>query len=117
MTRRLLALGAALIGLAACDVTYPVAVVGPGDTVFRGSATARFLEGGFFQATNGATVCRGQYAPQSAGETSTFPVNCSNGLSGIGTAVFENGDSGGGTITMQDGTRWQFIFGRGALRV
>jgi hypothetical protein len=117
MRNRILALGLATIGLTACDVTYPVAVVGPGDTVYRGNATARFLEGGFFQASNGANFCQGRYAPQSPGETSTFPVTCSNGLSGIGTAVFENGDSGGGTITMEDGTRWQFIFGRGALRV
>jgi len=113
-----LVLGAGLLAtLAACDVTYPVAVVGPGNTVFRGQATALFLEGGFFQATNGATVCNGRYQPSSAGETSSFPVSCSNGLSGVGTAIFEDGRSGGGVITMQDGTRWQFIFGRGALAI
>ena len=105
-----------LIGLlGACDITYPVAVVGPGDTVFRGHATALFLEGGHFQASNGATVCNGQYQPVAKGETSTFPVRCSNGLSGVGTAIFQDSRSGGGVITMQDGTRWQFIFGRGAL--
>jgi hypothetical protein len=107
----------ALALLAACDVSYPVAVVGPGNTVYRGQATALFLEGGFFQATNGSNVCRGQYQPVAAGQTSTFPVNCTNGVSGIGTARFEDGRSGGGFITMQDGSQWQFIFGRGALRV
>lgn len=115
MFKRLLAPIAACATLAACDVTYPVAVVGPGDAVFRGSATDLFLNGGAFQATNGAITCSGRYRPVSAGETSTFPVSCSNGLSGIGTAIFEDGLSGGGVITMQDGTRWQFIFGRGAL--
>ncbi len=108
---------AALVAVAACDVSYPVAVVGPGETVFRGSATAAFLEGGTFRATNGTISCRGTYLPVPAGETSTFPVNCSNGLSGVGTAVFQDGLSGGGFITMQDGGQWQFIFGRGALQV
>jgi hypothetical protein len=103
--------------LAACDTTYPVAVVGPGNTVFRGQATALFLDGGVFQATNGNTICSGQYLPASPGETSTFPVNCSNGLSGVGTAKFDDGRSGGGLITMQDGSQWQFIFGRGAFGV
>ena len=113
--RTLAALG--LITLAACDAAYPVAVVGPGGSVFRGQATALFLEGGQFQATNGAIVCNGTYLPAGAGETSTFPVRCSNGLSGVGTAVFQGGRSGGGLITMQDGSQWQFIFGRGALGV
>ena len=108
---------AGLLTLAACDVAYPVAVVGPGNTIYRGSATAQFLEGGFFQASNGANFCQGRYLPRSAGETSTFPVTCSNGLSGVGTARFEDGRSGGGFITMEDGTQWQFIFGRGALSV
>ena len=108
----------ALIGLvAACDVTYPVAVIGPSNSVFRGQATSAFLEGGTFQASNGNVTCRGVYTPVQAGETSTFPVNCSNGLSGVGTARFEDGLSGGGFITMQDGSQWQFIFGRGALQV
>lgn len=113
----ILALPIFALTLAACDVTYPVAVVGPGENVYRGTATAQFLEGGWFQVVGGNNVCRGQYLPSSAGETVTFPVTCSNGLSGIGTAAFQDGRSGGGTITMQDGTVWQFIFGPGALRV
>lgn len=108
-------LGAAM--LAGCDVAYPVAVVGPGATVYRGTAAAEFLEGGWFQVTNGSNNCRGTYRPSSAGETVTFPVSCSNGLTGIGTARFEDGTSGGGEIVMQDGSRWTFIFGNGALRV
>ncbi len=115
MFKPVLASFALISTLAACDVSYPVAVVGPGDTVFRGYATALFLEGGTFQATNGTTRCSGVYRPVGIGETSTFPVNCSNGLSGVGAAKFETGWSGGGFITMQDGTQWQFIFGRGAL--
>ena len=111
-------MGLGLLGLlAACNLSYPVAVVGPGNTVYRGQATALFLEGGYFQASNGSNVCRGQYQPVPIGQTSTFPVNCTNGANGIGTALFQEGQSGGGFVTMQDGSQWQFIFGRGALRV
>jgi len=109
---------AAMAGLSACAyTTHPVAVVGPSDTVYRGSATATLLEGGWFQVTNGANSCRGRYLPGTIGLSSTFPVNCTNGLTGVGTAVYQSPIRGGGEIVMQDGTRWQFIFGQGALAV
>lgn len=115
---RTLTLCASLVALAACDVaTHPVAVVGPSATVYRGTATATLFEGGWFQASNGGNSCRGQYQPGTAGDTVTFPVTCTNGLSGIGTATYQSALQGGGEIVMQDGTRWQFIFGRGALRI
>jgi len=47
--------------VAACDVSHPVAVVGPGNKVFNGAAKATFLGGGWFQATNGRTSCQGRY--------------------------------------------------------
>lgn len=103
--------------LTACDVSHPVAVVGPGNTVFKGSATATFLEGGWFQATNGKTSCQGRYRPASESKIVTFPVTCSNGLTGIGTATYETPRAGGGEIVMSDGSRWKFIFGRAALAV
>jgi hypothetical protein len=105
------------IGLTACDVSHPVAVVGPANTVYRGTATATFLEGGWFQVSNGGTNCSGRYTPASETRKVTFPVKCSNGLTGVGTAQYETPRSGGGEIVMQDGSRWQFIFGRGALSV
>lgn len=103
--------------LAACDVSHPVAVVGPGNSVFKGSATASFLEGGWFQATNGSTSCQGRYRPGSQSGTVTFPVTCSNGQTGIGTATYETPRAGGGTIVMKDGSRWKIIFGREALAI
>tara|TARA_R110002124_G_scaffold104621_2_gene254810 strand:- start:2300 stop:2653 length:354 start_codon:yes stop_codon:yes gene_type:complete len=106
-----------LAALTACDVSHPVAVVGPGNTVFRGTATATFLEGGRFQATNGNTSCQGQYRPASENRMVTFPVTCSNGLKGVGKATYETPRAGGGEIVMQDGSRWKFIFGRAALAV
>lgn len=108
---------AAIALVAACDVSHPVAVVGPGNTVFKGSATATFLEGGWFQASNGKTTCQGRYRPASQTGVVTFPVQCSNGQSGIGTATYETARAGGGEIVMQDGSRWKFIFGRAALGV
>lgn len=107
----------AFASLAACDVTHPVAVVGPGKSVYRGTATASLVDGGWFQATNGGTTCTGRFRPASEARTVTFPVRCSNGLKGIGTATYETPRAGGGEIVMQDGSRWRFIFGRGALAV
>ena len=53
---------AGALGLAACDVvTHPVAVVGPANTVYRGTATATLLEGGWFQVTNGFTSIQLQW--------------------------------------------------------
>ncbi len=100
--------------LAACDVSHPVAVVGPGNTVFKGTATASFLEGGWFHATNGSTSCQGRYHPASETKTVTFPVTCSNGLTGIGSATYETPRAGGGEIIMKDGSLWKFIFGPAA---
>lgn len=104
--------------LTACDVaTHPVAVVGPSAIVYRGTATATLLEGGWFQVSGGNNTCRGQYSPGAAGQVVTFPVSCTNGLTGIGTATYRSALDGGGEIVMQDGTRWQFIFGRSALSI
>lgn len=107
----------AVLGLTACDVTHPVAVVGPANTVYRGTATASVIEGGWFHVANGQNSCTGRYAPIGEAQQVTFPVSCSNGLTGIGTAIYESPRSGGGEIVMQDGTKWRFIFGRGALSV
>ncbi|WP_147419691.1 hypothetical protein [Sulfitobacter guttiformis] len=108
---------AGLMLLGACDVSHPVAVVGPGNTVYKGAATATFLEGGWFQASNGRSTCQGRYRPGGQTGTTTFPVRCSNGLTGVGTATYETPRSGGGEIVMQDGSRWKFIFGRAALAI
>ena len=102
--------------VAACDVTHPVAVVGNGQ-VLKGTATASFLEGGWFQATDGKVSCNGRYTLSSEPKTVTFPVQCNNGLTGIGTANYTTPTEGGGTVVMQDGSEFQFIFGRRALGV
>ena len=103
--------------LAACDVAYPVTVIGGDGMTFRGSATNTFLEGGTFQASNGRAVCTGTYRQHSDIRTVSFPVVCNTGLTGIGTAKFDTARSGSGFVTMSDGSQWQFIFGRDALRI
>lgn len=108
--------GLSLLTLAACDVTHPVAVVGQGQ-VLRGTATASFTQGGWFQATNGQVSCQGRYTLSPEPQTVTFPVSCTNGNKGIGTATYTTPTEGGGTVVMQDGSEWQFIFGRRALSI
>lgn len=110
-----LALTLCLAGLSACDTAYPVTVIGENGTIFRGAATDTFLHGGSFQATNGKAVCSGSYDTHAEISTVSFPVHCNNGLRGIGTAHFQSATSGSGFVTMSDGSRWQFLFGRGAL--
>ena len=109
--------GVATLFEAACVVAYPVAVIGDNGVTFRGAATDTFLEGGSFQATNGTVTCSGTYDKYQDISTVSFPVVCSNGLRGVGTAFFERFDSGSGFVTMQDGSRWQFLFGRGARAI
>lgn len=110
------ALGLSLFALTACDITKPVAVVGDG-MVFRGTSTASMTDGGWFQVTNGNVTCRGRYPLTSEVTTITFPVSCTNGLKGVGTATYHSPTEGGGSVTMQDGSVWKFIFGNAALNV
>ncbi|MCV2894075.1 hypothetical protein [Lentibacter sp. XHP0401] len=119
MTRfaKFITLAAFGLTLAACDVAYPVTVIGDNGMTFRGSATNTFLEGGSFHATNGKSVCMGQYQQYKDITTVSFPVTCNNGLTGVGTAYFQSAQSGSGFVTMSDGSRWQFLFGKGATRI
>lgn len=109
--------GLGLLTITACDLAYPVTVIGEDGMTFRGSATDTFLEGGSFQATNGQAVCAGRYTKFQDISAVSFPVRCNTGLTGIGRAYFESPTSGSGFVTMSDGSRWQFIFGRGALGI
>lgn len=114
---KLLVLFAIPFGLSACDVAYPVTVVGQDGMTFRGSATNTFLEGGSFHATNGKSVCVGRYTQHMDIKRVSFPVTCNNGLRGVGTAFFETATHGSGFVNMSDGSKWQFIFGQHALRI
>lgn len=107
-------LGLAL--LAACsDITLPVAVIGPTGHILRGTATARLSGDGSFEASDGKLRCAGTYDALSTSPTISFPVQCSNGLKGLGTAIRESsGLAGSGSIRMSNGTDWRFVFGKAA---
>jgi len=102
--------------LAACsDITLPVAVIGPKGDIYRGTTTAHMTGEGTFEASRGNVRCAGTYDAMSTSITISFPVQCSNGLKGIGTSVREaSGLGGSGNIRMSDGTDWRFVFGRAA---
>ena len=114
---RTLVIVATAFGLSACDVAYPVAAIGENGMIFRGTASNTFLEGGSFHATNGKSACVGRYTQAQDMQQASFPVNCNNGLTGIGTAVFETATSGSGQVLMSDGSKWRFLFGRQAARI
>ena len=106
---------AALLLIAACDITQPVAVIGERGEVFKGTATASMADGGSFKVTDGRINCGGTYDAYSASRTVSFPVVCSDGRKGLGTATRDaNGGTGSGTIRMNDGTDWTFVFGPAA---
>jgi len=106
---------AALLLTAACDITQPVAVIGESGEVFRGTATASMTTGGSFKVTNGRINCGGTYDASSVSRTVSFPVVCSDGRKGLGTATRDaNGITGSGTIRMNDGSDWTFVFGPAA---
>lgn len=102
--------------LTACsDITLPVAVIGPTGHVLRGTATAHMTGEGSFEASDGKIRCLGTYDALSTSITISFPVQCTNGLKGLGTAVRESsGLAGSGNIRMSDGTDWRFVFGKAA---
>jgi hypothetical protein len=99
--------------LASCSVTVPVAVIGSGGEVMRGTTTAS-LSGGTFEATNERAKCTGTYDSLSAVRTVSFAVRCSDGRVGVGRAVRDTDVSGSGTIQMNDGTIARFVFGPSA---
>ena len=102
--------------LAACGpIVQPVAVIGERGEVFKGTITASMSEGGHFTATNGRITCSGTYDATTPSMTVSFPVLCSDGRKGLGTATRDGGGiTGSGTIRMNDGSNWTFVFGPAA---
>lgn len=96
-----------------CSVTVPVAVVANSGEIMRGNATASWIEGGSFQASNERASCAGTYDANPAA-TVSFAVRCTDGRTGVGQALRDNPTSGSGTIQMSDGTTARFVFGPAA---
>jgi hypothetical protein len=100
--------------LSACAVTEPVVVIGKDGHTLKGTATGA-LRGGRFTATDGKLTCAGNYNSLSMETTITMQVLCSDGRKGIVIATRESsGTAGHGTVTLNDGSEWTFIFGPAA---
>ena len=112
--RRLVALVLAAI-LAACAVTEPVVVIGQNAQTLRGTATGRMNGDGTFSVTDGQLACSGNYNSLSTEVTINAQVLCSDGRKGIVISTRESsGVAGHGTVKLNDGSEWTFIFGYAA---
>lgn len=115
---RLIACATALVLLAGCSRTVPVAVISQNGDIMRGTATAA-LSGGTFQVAgkvNGVeTACSGNYDALDTSQTITMATLCSDGRKGIITATRDNNLlNGSGRVRLNDGTEADFVFGTAA---
>ena len=115
--RRLVALvlGAILSACAVTAVTEPVVVIGNNGQTLRGTATGRISGDGTFSVTDGQLTCGGNYNSLSTEVTINAQVLCSDGRKGIVISTRESsGVAGHGTVKLNDGSDWTFIFGSAA---
>jgi hypothetical protein len=100
--------------LSACAITEPVVVIGKDGQTLKGTATAS-MSGGSFNVTDGHLSCGGSYDSMSTSVTITMQVLCSDGRKGIVISTRESsGVAGHGTVKLNDGSEWTFIFGPAA---
>lgn len=99
--------------LSACATTVPVAVIGQDGRVLKGTSSASLAEGSF-QVSDGKLTCGGSYDPLQDSATISMPVTCSDGRKGIVRAVRDTYTSGSGTVTLNDGYKAEFLFGKAA---
>ena len=98
-------------------MTEPVGVIGKDGHTLRGTATAS-LSGGRFSVSDGQLTCGGNYDSWSMSTTITMQALCSDGRKGIVIATREaSGTAGHGTVKMNDGSEWTFIFGPAAANL
>ena len=115
--RRLVALVLAAI-LSACAVTEPVVVIGKNGQTLRGTTTGRISGDGTFSVTDGQLTCGGNYNSLSTEITINAKVLCSDGRKGIVISTRDSsGMAGHGTVKLNDGSEWTFIFGSAAANV
>jgi phage-related tail fiber protein len=102
------------IAVSACAITEPVVVIGKDGHTLKGTATAS-LSGGRFSASDGQLTCGGNCDSMSQSVTITMQVLCSEDRKGIVIATREaSGLAGHGTVKLNDGSEWTFIFGHAA---
>jgi hypothetical protein len=97
------------------ELTEPVVVIGKDGQTLRGTATGRITGDGSFSVTDGQLTCSGNYNSMSREVTINAQVLCSDGRKGIVTSTRESsGMAGHGTVKLNDGSDWTFIFGSSA---
>lgn len=106
-------IGAFFLLLHGCAFTVPVAVVGEDGQVLKGTNYVSWTSG-TFSVSDGELTCSGSYDPLQSSDKITMPVVCSDGRKGIVRATRDTGDSGWGTVLLNDGYRAEFMFGDAA---
>jgi hypothetical protein len=107
-------LGAAGPEVASSAVTEPVVVIGPSGLTLKGTATGS-MSGVKFTATNGTLTCGGNYDGWIFSPAITTQLLCSDGRKGTVIAKRErSGIAGHGTVRLDDGSEWTFMFGPAA---
>ena len=97
--------------LSACANTSPVVVIGKDGQTLKGTATGA-MSGGSFNVTDGHLSCSGRYDSWSTYATITMQVLCSDGRKGIVISTRDpSGTAGHGTVKLNDGSEWTFVFG------
>jgi hypothetical protein len=114
--RRFVFCGIMTLFLASCAMTVPVAVITHDGHILRGENEAS-LAAGTFTVTDGKLTCTGSYNPLNESRTITVTVSCSDGRTGIAIATRDSAISGGGKVTLSDGSEATFIFGPAANKI
>jgi len=99
-----------------CATTIPVAVITHDGHILRGENSVS-LSSGTFSVTDGKLTCVGSYNPLNESRTITVTVTCNDGRTGIAIATRDSALSGGGKVTLSDGSEGTFIFGEGARKI
>ncbi len=106
---------ALLAGCATGPTTVPVAVIFKGH-VLRGENTASLSEA-TFSVTDGKLACSGSYNPLNTSATISIAVTCNDGRTGIAIATRDSPVSGGGRVTLSDGSEGTFLYGSAASKL
>ena len=101
---------------ASCSMTVPVAVISSKGQILRGENTVS-LAGGSFSVTDGKLTCAGSYDAFNHSQTIIVTLVCNDGRTGIAIATRDGPTSGGGKVTLSDGTDGTFIYGEAARRI
>ncbi len=106
---RLVSLLALSCTIAGCTAPPPTAG-GGNSPAAQASAVA---QDGTLKVSDGATRCRGEYDPTELSKSLQIALQCDDGRTGTATLTASaDQTAGSGTVSLSDGTQWEFLFGR-----